>query len=156
MLNPMMKVYSTVLLCLCATACQPSEMTHYDTYGAFEEPVTELIPVEAVLAEPNLYGERPLIVEGTIHEVCQMEGCWFMLRSIETHEGLRVLVESKDNGDDQFVVPKALSGRHVAVHGTLGELDEVIEMHHPSHDSEKAPMLSMTATGVRVSPEITQ
>jgi len=155
MLNQMVKVYSTLLLCLCATACQPSQVMQHDIYGVFEESAMDIIPVEAVLAEPSLYQARNLVIEGTIHEVCQMEGCWFTLRSIETSEGLRVLVESKENGDYKFVVPMDISGRHVVVRGTLAELDESTDIHHPSHASEKAPLLTLTATGVRVSPEKT-
>ncbi len=155
MRNHMMKVFSVVWLCFGVIACQPSETMQHDIYGVFEEPATEFIPVDAVLTEPHLYQERPFIVEGTIHEVCQMEGCWFMLRSVANSEGLRVVVESKENGEYAFVVPKDLSGRHVVVHGLLGELDKTIEMHHPVHSPEKAPRLTMTAIGVRVSPEPT-
>ena len=141
---------------LLLASCNRAEIISDDVYGVAGDAV-DAIPVEAILAEPDNYAGNRMAIRGTIHEVCQMDGCWFMLRSMETEAGLRVHTEMKESGDYTFTVPKDISGRHAVVFGAVTLPEENTEMHYQEDaPGTTAPMLSMTAVGVRVSPEETR
>jgi hypothetical protein len=144
--------HTLIGICLLLIACGRSELASDEIYGAQHE-AADVIPVEAVLAEPQYYTDNEIAVAGTVHEVCQMEGCWLMLRGLDTGEGLRVHVERTETDEYVFTVPTDISGRYAVAVGTL-TIPEVEEEAHYQEDAPgAAPMLSMVATGVRISPE---
>ncbi len=141
-------------LCFLLVACNRAGVVNDDVYGSAEDTM-DAVPVEAVLAEPGSYTGNQMSIAGTVHEVCQMNGCWLMLRSAETEAGLRVHTEMTDNGEYKFTVPKDISGRRVVA---FGRVDPVDAEAHYQRDAPgtRVPMLSMTANGVRVLPEQTR
>jgi len=145
--------YSLIIFVL-LSACQRSEIISDDIYGFPGESI-DAIPVEAILAEPEIYHDRSIVVGGTVHEVCQMNGCWLMLRSQETGDGLRVHTEIEENGDYIFTVSKDISGRYAVVSGTLINPNLDHETHYQMDASGESPTLSLTAVGVRLLPEET-
>lgn len=147
-----MKYFLLTILLL--SACQRSEIISDDIYGEPQESM-DTIPIEAVLSEPKTYFDQRIAVAGTIHEVCQMDGCWLMLRSKETGNGLRVHAEIIDNGDYSFTVPKDISGRYAIVFGLLINPNPDHEAHYQMDAPGESPLLSLTANGVRVLPEDT-
>ncbi len=144
----------TPIILLLLIACQRSEIISDEIFGLANES-TDAVPVEAVLAEPETYFNHSIAVRGTVHEVCQMEGCWLMLRSIDTGHGLRVHAEIKEDGEYAFTVPKDISGRHTVVFGTLSHPDKSHEAHDHMDAPSEIPILSLTAVGVRLLPELT-
>jgi len=147
--------YALIIGWLFLAACNRAEIMSDSVYGIAGE-VFDTIPVEAVLAEPENYTDNTMAVGGTIHEICQINGCWLILRSMETGEGLRVHSEIKENGEYMFTVPKDISGRHAVVFGTINVPEAVAEAHYQDDTPSKTPVLTMEAVGVRVSPEETR
>lgn len=56
---------------------------------------------------------------GTVHEVCQMDGCWLMLRGLDTGDGIRVNVEQTEAGEYAYTVPTDIGGRYAVAVGSL-------------------------------------
>lgn len=144
--------YTLIGICLFLAACGGSELASDEIYGAHLEAV-DVIPVEAVLAEPRHYADNEVAVAGTVHEVCQMDGCWLMLRGLDTGDGLRVHVEQTEAGEYAYTVPTDISGRYAVAVGSLTIPEAEDEAHYQEDAPGAAPMLSMVATGVRISPE---
>ena len=131
-----MKRYLFIILAF--AACNRAEPVQDAVYGAVLD-MADAVPVEAVLAEPQHYiGE--VAVGGTVHEVCKMDGCWLMLRSMDTGDGLRVHAELEEDGAYTFTVPKDISGQYAVAYGTI-------------QAGEAGQVRSMAAVGVRVFPE---
>ena len=91
----------------------------YDVFGeAFSD--EGAVPVQAVVAERDQYVGKPVKIEGTVAEVCQMAGCWLTIHA-GAGDNVRILVARKESGEYAFTVPKDISGRRVVVQGTLAE-----------------------------------
>ncbi len=144
--------YFLPILWLLSVGCNRSEVMSDSVYGNAGE-VLDVIPVEAALSEPQVYLGQSIAIRGTVHEICQMKGCWFMLRSADSGEGLRVHTDMKEDGDYLFTVPRDISGRHAIVYGKIKSSDHDLESHFQEDASGKAPLLSMVAVGVRITPE---
>ena len=145
-------MYRVLTLLLLASACVPAATEKaYDVYGEAFDAIGAL-PVDAVLAERTLYAGERVSVEGTIHAVCQMKGCWLTLRSLNG-EDLRVDVARTEEGAYAFTVPKDLSGRRAVVRGVLSE-EEIseAEAHHMAAEGGGPAALALSAEGVMVAP----
>ena len=130
----------------------------YDTYGeAFSD--EGAVPVQAVVAERDQYVGQSVKIEGTVAEVCQMEGCWLTLHAGDA-DNIRIFVARNEDGGYAFTVPKDISGRRVVVQGTLAE-ETLLEgtQRHLAEDAGRevdeeslAPKaeLQLTAQGVLV------
>ncbi len=139
-----------------AAAVQASSA--YDTFGeSFSD--EGAVPVQAVVAEREAYIGQSVKIEGTVAEVCQMEGCWLTLQTGEGNN-IRILVARKESGDYAFTVPTDISGRRVVVQGTLAE-ETLLEgtQRHLAEDAgievdeeDLAPIaeLQLTAQGVLI------
>jgi hypothetical protein len=80
-------------------------------------------PVKALLTEPEKYLGKEVMVEGEITQVCQMAGCWIMLKDASSSEPIMVKVD-----DGVIVFPKDGAGRKVAAQGKLEKVaDEAQE-----------------------------
>ena len=91
----------------------------YDVFGeAFSD--EGAVPVQAVVAEREQYVGQSVKVEGTVAEVCQMEGCWLTIHAGEG-DNIRIFVARDESGAYAFTVPTDISGRRVVVQGTLAE-----------------------------------
>ncbi len=141
---------NTALLLLLVAACaSPQVEEPYDAYGeAFD--AMAAVPVEAVLAERELYLDGHVSVEGTVHAVCQMKGCWLMLRS-HGGEDLRVDVARTEGGEYAFTVPADISGRRAVARGWLsdGSVSDAHE-HHLAQEGGGGAALALSASGVMV------
>ena len=144
--------YTLIGFCLLLISCGGSELASDEIYGVQHEAV-DVIPVEAVLAEPHNYADNEVAVAGTVHEVCQMDGCWLMLRGLDTGEGLRVHAKQTETGEYAFTVPTEISGRYAVAVGMLTIPDMEEEEHYQEDAPGHVPVLSMIAAGVRISPE---
>ena len=105
-------------------------------------------PIADVVKHPEAYSEKPVIVEGTVTNVCEKMGCWMEL------EGMRMTF--KDYG---FFVPKTSKGYAARAEGvtkveTLSKEEadhlagEGAKLHR--NDDGTATEVTFIATGVEL------
>ena len=70
------------------------------------------IELRAVLKEPDKYLDKPVVIEGTIAEVCQKKGCWMEVQCGGADSTVRVTFL-----DYGFFVPKDSHGMLVRAEG---------------------------------------
>jgi len=80
------------------------------------DPVTlkETTTVKTILADPEKYLGKDVRVEGEITSVCQMAGCWIMLKDSSSPDPIMVKVD-----DGVIVFPKDGAGKKAVVQGKL-------------------------------------
>jgi RecJ-like exonuclease len=76
-------------------------------------------PVKALLAEPEKFLGKEVRVEGEITKVCQMQGCWILLKDGSSNDPIMVKVK-----DGEIVFPKDGAGKKVAVQGKLEKVED--------------------------------
>lgn len=142
------------LLSIVPVSCASSASSEVQHYGA-AVPESKPLPVETVLADPQIYDGRELVLEGRVVEVCPVKGCWMTFASGE--RSLRVTFL-----DYAFFVPKDCAGA-TAVCGGRFAIREVPadEARHYLEDAGRhaeaaqitEPVRSYTfvASGVRLS-----
>jgi hypothetical protein len=80
-------------------------------------------PVKSILAEPDKYLGKEVMIDGEMTKVCQMAGCWIMVKDASSEEPIMVKVP-----DGEIVFPKDGAGKKVAVQGKLEKVaDEAQE-----------------------------
>ena len=109
--------------------------------------------VDEVAKHPERYAGKPVLVHGTVSQVCQRKGCWMILRDGEAH----VRVRFKNYG---FFLPRDCSGKEAYVEGTVRKdtLSKKTARHYEIETSGgdlskvEGPRreLGMVATGVRL------
>ncbi len=106
-----------------------------------------------VLASADELDGANVAVEGTIREVCQNKGCWFILES-ENEPMLRVHVPRDEEGAYVFTLPKDISGQQVLVEGRLfeKELSDAEQAHYTGEAETPAPAREyrIEASGVMI------
>ena len=115
--------------------------------------LTEPTPLATVLAEPERYEGKPVLVQGRVSDVCQKKGCWTILRDAEAS----VRIRFKDYG---FFLPKDSTGDHAFAEGLVSvkTLSEDEQRHYEEEsrngdpDSVEGPktVVSFIASGVRL------
>ncbi len=76
--------------------------------------ITTATPVKTILADPEKYLGKEVMVEGEITSVCQMAGCWILVKDSSSIDPIMVKVD-----DGVIVFPKDGAGRKVIVQGKL-------------------------------------
>lgn len=85
------------------------------------------VPLAEVLAAPDAFKDREIVVSGRIAQVCQTKGCWIMLTDGDV--AARVMTQHK------FFLPKDATGNAIAV-GKLTEKElDAEQAAHMSKDS---------------------
>ncbi len=74
----------------------------------------DVTPISVVLANPDQFIGKTLVIEGTVVGVCAHRGCWLSLASDVEGETLRVKVE-----DGVIVFPKEIVGEKVRAQGVF-------------------------------------
>ena len=82
-------------------------------------------------AQPTMQG---VVVQGTIAQVCQAEGCWMKLKN---SAGEDMMVKFKNHS---FLVPKDIAGKNAVVYGTA--MKKTISVEEQRHMAEDAGMKS--------------
>jgi hypothetical protein len=85
-------------------------------WRSYGDAITLKKPASFVKALKNKkqYGEKEILLEGTISEVCQNKGCWMVVDADKSH----LRVEFKDYG---FFVPWDSEGKKVRMQGIIHE-----------------------------------
>lgn len=92
-----------------------------------------LSPDDLVARASELEG-KTVTVEGTVREVCQMEGCWLTLAAADG-QSVRVNVPKDESGDYLFTFPEDASGERVRFAGQLAvETESVESQRHYAED----------------------
>lgn len=78
--------------------------------------VTEATDIAAILAEPEAFEGKTVLVKGEVAEVCAMRGCWMDVAS--GAEKIRIKVR-----DGDIVFPLSAVGHEAAVEGMVERLD---------------------------------
>lgn len=84
------------------------------------EPLTleYLTNVSDIMARPDAFVGKRVLVEGTVSAVCQKRGCWLDIVSAEGADTIQVKVE-----DGVIVFPKDAAGKKVLAEGTIEKLE---------------------------------
>jgi hypothetical protein len=138
-----------------ATAVAPDEAFG----GTITIARTNSVTVSDAIKETRLHA-KPILVRGTISDVCQRKGCWLMVT--DGVEEMRVTFK-----DYAFFVPTDSDGRNVMIEGvvTEEEISEGAAKHYASEsitadsaaiEAIKGPqkIVTMEATAVAIAPEI--
>ena len=88
-----------------------------DKYGK-EISLTEKTSISTILAQPEKYVGKTVLVEGEILEVCAMAGCWMELKSDAENQKVKIKVK-----DGDIVFPVEAKGKYALVEGTVYQID---------------------------------
>lgn len=87
-----------------------------DSYGKPASPETLEITIEQLMANPEAYLGKMVMVRGEVREVCPMKGCW--LDVSDKDNKVRVKVR-----DGEIVFDQKLVGKQVKAYGTVYKFD---------------------------------
>ena len=88
-----------------------------DKYGK-EISLTEKTSISTLLAQPEKYVGKTVLVEGEILEVCAMAGCWMDLKSDAENQKVKIKVKDGDT-----VFPVEAKGKSALVEGVVYKID---------------------------------
>ena len=159
-----MKQINTALFVLasfaCATAPSKQNSDQPKTYGAAVSQGS-VLSLDQVLATPDTYAGKTIIVDGIVRKNCTKKGCWMEVASSESPEVQGCRVTFKDYG---FFVPLDSAGAKVRVEGVVTiatvSKDDVDHLEgEGAHFSKKLPdgsarEIKMVATGVEMSRSV--
>ncbi len=86
--------------------------------------LTELTKISAILATPDDYLGKRVLVRGEAVGVCEKRGCWVELKSDHPYQSIRVKVE-----DGEIVFPMSCLGSEVTCEGIVQKLEFPVEKH---------------------------
>lgn len=85
-------------------------------YGAPMTPDTLEISIDQLMANPESYLGKVVVVKGKVKEVCPKAGCWMDL--VSDKEQVRIKVK-----DGEIVFDQKLVGKNVQAYGTVYKFD---------------------------------
>jgi hypothetical protein len=91
------------------------------TFGAGVK-LTEVTPIDAILAEPKKYDGKTVRVEGMVTDVCPKRGCWFELAGGKPGQKLRFKVV-----DGEMVFPMDAKGKRAVAEGVIAVKELTLE-----------------------------
>jgi hypothetical protein len=102
-------------------------------YGK-EITLKEKTKISAILAEPQKYVGKTVLVEGTVVAVCEKRGCWIELASDKKFQKMKIKVK-----DGEIVFPIEESGKTALVEGTVYEIKMTKEqaLEQAKHEAEE-------------------
>jgi len=103
-----------LLVVLLAT---PSFASKTETYGK-KLTLTEVTNISEILAAPEQYVDKKVLVKGMVVEVCAKRGCWMYLASDKPFEKIQIKVL-----DGEIVFPMSASGKDALVEGVVEALE---------------------------------
>ena len=131
-----------VLLFLFAAVASYSQT---DKYGK-EISLTEKTRISTLLAQPEKYVGKTVLVEGEILEVCAMAGCWMELKSDAGNQKVKIKVK-----DGDIVFPVEAKGKSALVEGTVYKIEltkeEAVEYYEHVATEQGKEFDAATVTG---------
>lgn len=98
-----------------------SSYSQADKYGK-KISLTEKTSISQILAQPEEYVGKTVLVEGEILEICAMAGCWMELKSDSENQKVKIKVK-----DGDIVFPLEAKGKSALVEGIVYKIDLTIE-----------------------------
>ncbi len=97
--------------------------------------IKEKTAISKILAAPNKFEGKTVLVEGKILEVCQDKGCWIEIAGAKENEKIKVKVE-----DGVIIFPKEAKGKTALVQGVVAPVkaEECESGHEKKIDSKEA------------------
>jgi len=102
-------------------------------YGK-EITLKEKTKISAILANPQKFVGKNVLVEGTVVAVCEKRGCWIELASDEKFQKIKIKVK-----DGEIIFPMEESGKTALVEGTVYEIKMTKEqaLEQAKHEAEE-------------------
>jgi gamma-glutamylcyclotransferase (GGCT)/AIG2-like uncharacterized protein YtfP len=96
--------------------------------------LTEKTNISDILADPEAYLDKTVLVEGEVLDVCPMMGCWMELKSDDGEGKIKVKVK-----DGEIVFPVEAKGSTALVEGTVYKIELTQEkaIEHFQHVAEE-------------------
>jgi hypothetical protein len=96
--------------------------------------LTEKTNISDILADPEAYLDKTVLIEGEVLEVCPMMGCWMELKSDDGEGKIKVKVK-----DGEIVFPVEAKGKTALVEGTIYKIELTQEkaIQHYEHIAEE-------------------
>ena len=88
---------------------------------------SQAVSLAELLSEPDLQTEQPVVVSGTIVQVCRSAGCWLVLGQDEGDEHHEVYVDLKPAAT--FTLVASAERRRVTLQGRLVGTPPDLELH---------------------------
>ena len=88
-----------------------------DKYGR-DISLTEKTNISEILAQPEEYVGKTVLVEGEVLDVCSMAGCWMELKSDAENQKVKIKVK-----DGDIVFPVEAKGKTALVEGTVYKIE---------------------------------
>src|SRR5210317_884776 len=107
-------LYALLLVVFLAT---PSFASKTEVYGA-KITLTEVTDISEILAAPEQYIDKKVLVKGMVVEVCAKRGCWMDLASDKPFEKIQIKVL-----DGVIVFPMSARGKEALVEGVVEALE---------------------------------
>jgi len=126
----MNKIKSIILFLIVLVALLQAEDTK--KYGE-EITLTEKTKISDIVANPQDFVGKKVLVEGTVVNVCKKRGCWIELSSDKEFESIRVKVQ-----DGVIVFPMESKGKTAIVEGEVYSFDYETEVECSGSDCEKS------------------
>lgn len=82
---------------------------------------TEPVKLATLMKDFNQYGNKTVVTEGKVYEVCTQEGCWLKLQDGDA----KVRVLMKKHG---FTVPKEIKGKMVKIEGQIEQKEMPVQV----------------------------
>lgn len=109
------RLFSAVLICLSLAACDRAASGRAipggEEFGAGLT-LQAVTPFDDVVARPDAYADRAVLLEGEVRDVCQRKGCWMVV----TDGASQIRVRFRDYA---FFVPTDAAGKHAYVEGRV-------------------------------------
>lgn len=138
---------------LAALMSAPSALSGDKQFGK-KLTLKETTKVSDILANPEQFNGKRVLVEGVITEVCSKRGCWIQIGSDKEFQSIQFKVE-----DGVIVFPMEVKGKTAKAEGvvdvrTVSVEDQIKQgKHHEEETGEKFD--STTVKGPKVSVRIT-
>jgi len=116
-----------------------------EKYGR-EISLTEKTDISKIIASPEDYVDKTVLVEGEVLDVCQMAGCWMELKSDAENQKIKIKVK-----DGDIVFPVDAKGKKALVEGTVYKIEltkeEAIEYYEHVSAEQGTDFDASTITG---------
>jgi len=122
-----------------------AQTTNYGSALTLQKPV----PIADLVKHPEQFGEKKVMVEGEIVEVCQSMGCWIKISDASTSEPILFKVE-----DGVIEFPKDAKGKKVRAEGVLSvktfSKEELLKQAEHEAQEQGKPFDAAGITGPKV------
>jgi len=128
----MKRILTIVVVSLFVFGCAKQTETG-ESYGE-KITLTEQTDISAILANPEEFVGKRVLVSGEVVDVCEMKGCWIDIASDSAGGKIKVKVE-----DDVIVFPQTAKGKTAMVEGEVEVLTMTREelIAHKKHHAEE-------------------